>query len=118
MIGVMATSHAAGARTPTAGVQPSITPPGVTWRVAADRIERERIARGWTREQLAKAARIDAKTLRDMLNARRRPTLGTLVEVARALERPLTELMTITEPSRSMLATAAPAVALTLPLDT
>ncbi len=89
----------------------------ITWRVASARIERERITRGWTREQLASAARIDAKTLRDLLSGRRRPTLGTLREVARALEQPLPELITIVESRPRSVPSVGRPVTLSLPFD-
>ncbi|TMC48891.1 MAG: helix-turn-helix transcriptional regulator [Chloroflexi bacterium] len=69
----------------------------MTWRAATDVIERERIVRGLTREQLAAAAGLDPKTVRDMLNGRRRPTLGTIGQVARVLGRPLAEVIVIAE---------------------
>ena len=55
------------------------------WSVDHQLIERERILRGWTRRDLARAAHVDEKTLRDMLSARRRPTFGTVDAVATAL---------------------------------
>jgi DNA-binding phage protein len=55
------------------------------WRVRADAIERARILSGRTRQQLAKDAHVDEKTLRDMLSGRRRPTIATVHCVVRAV---------------------------------
>ncbi|MBJ7594671.1 MAG: helix-turn-helix transcriptional regulator [Candidatus Dormibacteraeota bacterium] len=63
-------------------------------------VERERILRGWTRAQLTEAAAIDPKTLRDLLNGRRRPTLGTVATLSRALDVPLAEVIAIVEQPR------------------
>ena len=60
-------------------------------------VERERILRGWTRSQLTQAAGIDPKTLRDLLTGRRRPTLGTLSTLSRALGMPLAEVLAVVE---------------------
>jgi transcriptional regulator with XRE-family HTH domain len=56
-----------------------------TWTVDVERIERARILNGWTRRQLGAAANVDPKTLNDMCNGRRRPHLGTVQAVCRAL---------------------------------
>ncbi len=72
----------------------------VGWHVRADIVERERILRGWTRAQLTEAADIDPKTLRDLLNGRRHPTLGTVGTLCRALNVPLAELIAIIEQPR------------------
>lgn len=74
-----------------------LPPPVVEWRVRPDVIERERILRGWTRAELTEAAAIDPKTLRDLLNGRRRPTLGTVATLSRALGMPLAEIIAIVE---------------------
>jgi transcriptional regulator with XRE-family HTH domain len=95
----------------------------VTWLLATERVERERILRGWTREQLALVAGVDAKTIRDMLNGRRQPTLGSVGAVARALERPLADLLVIVEavsavaPPHSRRSRSAAAAEAMLPLD-
>jgi hypothetical protein len=83
-------------------VQRSGTPAtrGVSWTVRRDAIERQRILRGWTRDQLAAAAHIDPKALRDLLGGRRRPTLGTVGTVARAIDLPLAEVLIINEGAR------------------
>lgn len=72
-------------------------PPPVEWRVRSDVVERERILRGWTRAELTEAAAIDPKTLRDLLNGRRRPTLGTVGTLSRALGMPLAEVIASVE---------------------
>jgi ribosome-binding protein aMBF1 (putative translation factor) len=84
--------------------------PGVSWTVRRDAIERHRILRGWTRDQLAAAAQIDPKTLRDLLGGRRRPTLGTVGTVARAIDLTLGEVIVISEAASSerRLVTAPP----------
>jgi transcriptional regulator with XRE-family HTH domain len=78
----------------------SSLPPAVGWQVRADIVERERILRGWTRAQLTEAADIDPKTLRDLLNGRRHPTLGTVGTLCRALDVPLSDLIAIVEQPR------------------
>ncbi len=55
------------------------------WSVDVGLVERHRIVRGWSRLQLAAAARVDPKTLRDLLGRRRRPNLGTVQAVSVAL---------------------------------
>ena len=55
------------------------------WHLNSDVIERARLLAGKTRRELALAAHIDYKTLRDMLNGRRRPTIGTAHCVIRTL---------------------------------
>jgi DNA-binding XRE family transcriptional regulator len=71
--------------------------PAFGWQVRSDVVERERILRGWTRAQLTQAAEIDPKTLRDLLNGRRRPTLGTVSTLSRALGMPLGDVIAIIE---------------------
>jgi transcriptional regulator with XRE-family HTH domain len=75
--------------------QPAVTT--VSWAVRRAAIERQRILKGWTRTQLAEAAHVDPKTLRDLLGGRRRPTLGTVATVARAIDLPLAEVIVISE---------------------
>jgi transcriptional regulator with XRE-family HTH domain len=70
------------------------------WRVAVATLERQRILHGFTRDALARAARIDPKTVRDALNERRRPTLGTIDRIARTLDLTLADVVVIEE-SRS-----------------
>ncbi|MEO8898534.1 MAG: helix-turn-helix transcriptional regulator, partial [Candidatus Dormibacter sp.] len=78
-----------------------VPPPVVEWRVRPDVVERGRILRGWTRAELTEAAAIDPKTLRDLLTGRRRPTLGTVATLSRALGLPIAEVIAIVEmPSR------------------
>lgn len=74
--------------------QPAAAP--VSWTVRRTAIERQRILKGWTRNQL-EAAHVDPKTLRDLLGGRRRPTLGTVGTVARAVDLPLTEVIVISD---------------------
>jgi ribosome-binding protein aMBF1 (putative translation factor) len=74
--------------------------PAFGWQVRSEVVERERILRGWTREQLTQAADIDPKTLRDLLNGRRRPTLGTVSTLSRALGVPLGDVIAIIEQPR------------------
>ena len=93
----------------------------LSWHVASNVIERARILRGWTRARLAEAAHVDPKTLRDMLTGRRRPTLGSVAQVARALEIPLGEALVLvdgrpSEPQPAQGAPAAPSIQTTLPL--
>jgi ribosome-binding protein aMBF1 (putative translation factor) len=72
----------------------------VGWQVRSDVVERERILRGWTRAQLTEAASIDPKTLRDLLTGRRRPTLGTVSTLSRALGVPLCDVIAIVDQAR------------------
>jgi transcriptional regulator with XRE-family HTH domain len=67
----------------------------VGWRVSVATIERQRILHGFTRDALARAARIDPKTVRDALNERRRPTLGTIDRIARTLDLTLADVVVI-----------------------
>jgi ribosome-binding protein aMBF1 (putative translation factor) len=67
------------------------------WQVRSEVVERERILRGWTRAQLTEAADIDPKTLRDLLTGRRRPTLGTMSTLSRALGVPLGDVIAIVQ---------------------
>jgi DNA-binding Xre family transcriptional regulator len=55
------------------------------WSVDVEVVERRRIVRGWTRLELAKVARVDPKTLRDLLRQSRRPTFGTVQAICTAL---------------------------------
>ena len=48
-------------------------------------LDRHRIVRGWSRRELAAAAHVDPKTLRDLLGRRRRPDLGTVQAVTATL---------------------------------
>lgn len=90
-----------GAPVPTSGgaVQRSGTPDTriVSWTVRRGAIERQRILKGWTRSQLAKAAQIDPKTRRDLLGGRRRPTLGTVGTLARTIDLPLAAIIVVSE---------------------
>ena len=82
------------------------------WEVRSEVVERERILRGWTRAQLTQAADIDPKTLRDLLTGRRRPTLGTVSTLSRALGVPLGEVIAVVEqpalPGRSRTGRSVP----------
>lgn len=60
--------------------------PGITrWRLDRGRIDRERILRGWTRCELARHASVDPGTLSGLFRGKRRPTLGTVQAITRAL---------------------------------
>jgi len=63
------------------------------WSVDVRAIERRRVLRAWTRGELARAAGVDEKTLRDMLSLRRRPTFGTVQAVCTALGLTLPEVI-------------------------
>lgn len=56
------------------------------WALDCHQIERARVIANLTYEQLADVAHVDRATLSDMLNGRRRPTLGSVHAVIRALE--------------------------------
>jgi len=64
-----------------------------SWSVDVERIERARILNGWTRRQLGGAAKVDPKTLNDMCTGRRRPQLGTVQAVCRALQLSLADVI-------------------------
>ena len=70
------------------------------WQVRSEVVERQRILRGWTRAQLTDAADIDPKTPRDLLTGRRRPTLGTVNTLSRALGLPLGDVIAVVEQPR------------------
>ena len=59
--------------------------PAIRWSVDVDRIERARVLKAWTRRRLAEAAHVDPKTLTDMCNGRRQPSLRTVQAVCAAL---------------------------------
>jgi transcriptional regulator with XRE-family HTH domain len=65
----------------------------VRWFLRTDVIDQERILRGMTRLALARAARIDPKTLRDALSGRRRPTLLTIQRMAQVVGLRLPEVI-------------------------
>ena len=68
------------------------------WRLATSAVERQRILRGMTRDALARAAHVDPKTVRDALNGRRRPTLGTVTQLARVLDLELADVLHFEQP--------------------
>ena len=57
----------------------------VSWTVQTHVLDRERILRGLSQQQLARVARVDPGTLSDLLGCRRRPNLGTLSSLCQAL---------------------------------
>lgn len=65
----------------------------VTWSVNVWLIEQKRVLRGWTRGDLARAAHVDSKTLRDMIGRRRRPTFGTVQALCAVLGVTLPEVI-------------------------
>lgn len=67
--------------------------PILTWQVNLARLEQARILHGWTRGQLAEAAQVDPDTLTDLFRSRRRPTLGTIQAVSRAMGLSLEEII-------------------------
>lgn len=67
--------------------------PRLRWRVHAGTIDRHRLLAGMTQRQLAAAARVDPGTLSDLLRHRRRPTLGTIAALARALGLELVDVL-------------------------
>lgn len=69
-----------------------------SWSIDVERIERARVVKGWTRGQLGAAAHVARKTLNDMCNRRRRPHLGTVQAVCRALGLSLAEVIVFTPP--------------------
>ena len=64
-----------------------------SWRVDTVAIDRARVLRGWSKGQLARAAKVDPKTVGNMLLGRRRPTLGTVRAVATSLDLPLGDVI-------------------------
>ena len=75
----------------------SMEAPAFGWVVRSEVVERERILRGWTRTHLTQTAGIDPKTLRDLLTGRRRPTLGTMSTLSRALDMPFGDVIAVVE---------------------
>jgi transcriptional regulator with XRE-family HTH domain len=65
----------------------------VEWSVDAGAIDRGRIRRGWTRRDLARAARVDEGTLCDLFAGRRRPNFGTIKALCGALELPFEQVI-------------------------
>jgi len=70
---------------------PSLRAP--TWTVDVVALERHRIVRGWSRLELAGAAHVDPKTLRDLLAQRRQPNLATVQAVCVALSLTLRDVV-------------------------
>jgi transcriptional regulator with XRE-family HTH domain len=62
--------------------------------VNVERVDRERILRGWTQRKLARSARVDPGTLSDLRARRRRPTFGTVQSICTALNLTLAEVIT------------------------
>ena len=67
--------------------------PSIKWTLNAARVDRERILRGFTQHELAGAAFVDPGTLSALLNGRRRPQLGTIGAIAKALELAIPDLV-------------------------
>ena len=76
------------------GAQPTRQPSGANWSVDVAMLDRHRIVRGWSRRELAAAAHVDPKTLRDLLGRRRRPDLGTVQAVTATLGLTLVDVIT------------------------
>ena len=67
------------------------------WSANPHVVERERVLRGWTRQQLARAAHVDPKTLGQFVGGRRRPHLGTVQALCGALELRLSDVIVFSE---------------------
>lgn len=65
------------------GSEPEVD--GARWRVDLVSLDRQRVLRGWTRQELAHRSHVDPKTLSTMFRGRRRPVLGTVLAVAGAI---------------------------------
>lgn len=89
----------AGAR--GSGAETRTADGAVRWRLATAVMERHRVLRGMTRDALARAAQVDPKTVRDALNGRRRPTLGTVTQLVRVLELTLGDVLVFDQPTPS-----------------
>jgi len=63
------------------------------WSVNVERLDRERLLRGWTLGELARVAHVDPGTLGDMVAHRRRPMVGTVQTVCAALDLTLADLL-------------------------
>jgi len=61
--------------------------------VKTKRLDQERVLRGLSQERLARQAHVDPSTLSDTLCKKRRPTLGTLTALCRALGLQLAEVI-------------------------
>jgi len=57
----------------------------IDWWVDSAVIDRARIPRGWTRAELARAARVDPGTVGDMFRRRRRPVSSTVQAIGAAV---------------------------------
>jgi len=68
------------------------------WSVDVAAIERARILLGWTRRDLARQAHVDEGTLCDLFAGRRRPTLGTLRALCKAIDLSLAEVIEFSAP--------------------
>jgi transcriptional regulator with XRE-family HTH domain len=70
----------------------------LAWRADVQKMDRERILRGFSQQQLARLARVDPGTLSDLLGCRRRPNLGTLSALCQALGMNLGDVIEFDEP--------------------
>jgi transcriptional regulator with XRE-family HTH domain len=66
---------------------------GLSWTVDVAKLERARILRGWTQRRLAEVSHVDRGTLSNLVLGRRRPTLGTIQTLCRALELTLADVI-------------------------
>ena len=70
----------------------------LAWRADVQRIDRERILRGFSQHELARLAQVDPGTLSDLLGCRRRPNLGTLSALCQALGMNLGDVIQFDDP--------------------
>ena len=67
----------------------------LSWTIDLDELDRARIRRGWTQDQLAKASRVNPGTISAMFARRRRPTFGTLAALCSALGLELSDVISL-----------------------
>ena len=87
-------------RTPSAArarYQNGDVPRTAQWRVNVAVIDRQRVLHGWTQSDLARAAHVDSKTIRDMVAGRRRPSFGTIQALCVALDIALSSVIVFVE---------------------
>lgn len=64
-----------------------------SYKKLGEKIKRIRKEQEFTQEKLAELAKIDPKSIIQIENGKRNPTLGTLTKIARALKIPLGQLL-------------------------
>ena len=84
----MRTVHSDGAgglRGPRAASGSPVSDRRPGWRLRVDQLDRARVLAGLSERELARKSCVDRKTIADALCRRRRPTLGSIRAICRAL---------------------------------